>query len=52
MHQRVSCMVPQQHAMFSEYFRTLDKKSMKTMHHEFYVNKEYKRIMDIWQKPL
>ncbi|TNV83656.1 hypothetical protein FGO68_gene6118 [Halteria grandinella] len=25
---------------------------MKTMHHEYYVNKEYKRLMDKWQKPL
>jgi hypothetical protein len=37
---------------FSEYFRELDKKSMKTMHHEYYVNKEYKRLMDQWTKPL
>jgi hypothetical protein len=37
---------------FSEYFRELDKKSIKTMNHEYYVNKEYKRIMDQWQIPL
>jgi hypothetical protein len=31
---------------FSEFFREIDKKSVMTMNHEFYVNKEYKRIMD------
>jgi large subunit ribosomal protein L21 len=35
-------------APFSEFFRELDKKSVKTMNHEYYVNKEYKRIMDQW----
>lgn len=45
-------LVPQASLMFSEYFRELDKKSLKSMHHEFYVNKEYKRLMDQWQKPL
>jgi large subunit ribosomal protein L21 len=39
-------------AYFSEFFRELDKKSVQTMNHEFYVNKEYKRLMDQWQKPL
>jgi hypothetical protein len=39
-------------AYFSEYFRELDKKSVHSMNHEYYVNKEYKRIMDQWQKPL
>ena len=45
-------LIPQASQCFSEYFRELDKKSMKTMHHEYYVNKEYKRLMDKWQKPL
>jgi hypothetical protein len=36
------------HAGFSEYFRELDKTSMKTITHEYYVNKEYRRIMDQW----
>lgn len=39
-------------APFSEFFRELDKRSLKTITHEYYVNKEYKRIMDKWQKPL
>ena len=39
-------------ACFSEFFKELDKKSVVTMNHEFYVNKEYKRIMDQWRVPL
>lgn len=39
-------------AHFSEFFRELDQKSVRTMNHEYYVNKEYKRLMDKWQKPL
>lgn len=37
---------------FSEYFRDLDKRSVKRINHEFYVNKEYKRIQDQWMVPL
>jgi Ribosomal prokaryotic L21 protein len=39
-------------AGFSEYFKELDKKSVKTMNHEYYVNKEYKRLMEQWTIPL
>lgn len=41
-----------QATQFSEFFRELDKKSLKTISHEYYVNKEYKRLMDQWQVPL
>ena len=52
LHQRAACLTASRVQPFSEYFRELDKKSLKTMHHEYYVNKEYKRLMDAWQKPL
>lgn len=46
-----SLVVPQNY-MFSQYFKEMDKKSTYKMMHEYYYNKQYKRIMDQWQKPL
>jgi len=37
---------------FSQFFRDMDKKSILQMHNNLSVNKQYKRIMDEWQKPL
>lgn len=47
-----AALMPMQSVQFSEYFRELDKRSINKINHEFYVNKEYKRITDQWKKPL
>lgn len=45
-------LIAMQASPFSEFFRELDRKSLKSIGHEYYVNKEYKRIMDQWRVPL
>lgn len=37
---------------FSEHFRDMDEKSFFNLRNARLVNKEYKKIMDKWSKPL
>ncbi|CDW90760.1 50s ribosomal protein l21 [Stylonychia lemnae] len=49
---QINTIAATQQALFSEYFRQLDKQSIDKMDRNMTENKHYRRIMNQWQKPL